>query len=52
MVISIIIYIGKDHYSVVEVQRGKIVDNGYYTGIILRNEELVTAKIPVLLIFI
>lgn len=44
MVISIIIYIGKDHYSVVEVQRGKIVDNGYYTGIILRNEELVTAK--------
>ena len=44
MVISVIIYIGKDHYSVVEVQKGRIVDNGYYTGIILRSEELVNAQ--------
>ena len=41
MVISVILYIGRDPYSVVEVQRGSIVDNGYFTGIILRSEELV-----------
>lgn len=42
MIINIVIYISKDSYSVVEVQKGKIVDNGYYTGIILRSEEVVT----------
>ena len=44
IVISVVIYIGKEKISVVEVQKGKIVDNGYYTGIILRSESLVTSK--------
>ncbi len=44
MVINIIIYIGKDQIAVVEIQSGSIVDNGYYTGIILRSEEVVTAQ--------
>ncbi len=44
IVISVVIYIGKEKISVVEVQKGKIVDNGYYTGIILRDETLVTSK--------
>lgn len=44
MGINIILYFQKDHISVVEVQKGSIVDNGYYTGIILREEELVTVK--------
>lgn len=44
IVISVVINIGKENISVVEVQKGKIVDNGYYTGIILRSEELVTSN--------
>ena len=44
IIINIIIHLGKDSYSVVEVQKGKIVDNGHYTGIILRNEEVVISN--------
>lgn len=44
LVINIIIYMGKEQIAVVEVQNGSIVDNGYYTGIILRSEEVVTAQ--------
>ena len=41
IVICVFIYLGKEKISVVEVQHGKIVDNGYYTGIILRSEQVV-----------
>lgn len=44
MVINIIIYMSKDQIAVVEIQNGSIVDNGYYTGIILRSEKVVAAQ--------
>ena len=44
LIINVIIALCKDSVSVVEVQNGSIVDNGYYTGIILRSEEVVYSK--------
>ena len=49
MVINIIIYMSKDQIAVVEIQNGSIVDNGYYTGIILRSEK--SCRCPVLRIY-
>ena len=43
LIINVFIALGKDPVAVVEVQNGSIVDNGYYTGIILRSEEVVYA---------
>lgn len=41
LIINFVIYLGRIQVSVVEVQRGTIVDDGNFNGIIMREEQLV-----------
>lgn len=41
--VYLISYISEDHISVYEVQKGQIAENDIYTGLVLRNEQVVYA---------
>ena len=41
--IYLISYLSEDHISVYEVQKGKIAENDIYTGLVLRDEQVVYA---------